>query len=416
MKAEQVPETYIADIELAQTMALAEKPFREYAILAEDMQQRLTDVYADLPPITWMDFNSSWTPHKKARAAIEEARRIANYYVQRGIHASDVVQAEHDGHDTPIFSYHWHTYEDVEMLERADARRNIKLVNLLLRHPDVAEKRGLTEDSLHRDRQHLHSILRPEKIDKADKAVVKPEQPVIDRRLIGHTSLRRSKNKMLDNMFSRNHLTPEAITSEQVQDFASYEPLQRLNLLSGFIRKNNVAPIVFEFLAKHAWNHLLETVGGDLSGKMKSSPTSHWQPTRIADLTESLVDRFNGTVTDVSVMKLPITEEWKKEYFESKKLSSIQPASIERLKFIATLKPTGKPEAYSTLDTVLYTMYDNNDRITPKIMVTTRKADRVTAEVLQESLRQESIAIAHVLELTQSHEVLVGLPSLGKRR
>jgi len=399
----RIPKTYVEDSELAHDMANAERPFREEQLLATSYYKHLFDTVKDRyknVPYDRDDMNML------ARTAYRTTR-IAAYLGRRAAFEGNIEYATQAGETTPSFNHGPRSYaHGSSELEVLDSRKREELLGSILQEPDFIDREGLNAEALELKKSQARDIIHAKQKEDREKYKANKKSPNFK----GADTLDASENPFLRKMLSLLPGYKEVFLPDGITGFSASDDMETRSLFEGHIRKQDIGPRIYEFLAKSSWQQLLDTTGEDIVD-ISSQATKLWKSKNILSTAESLVAGFNGTVTDVSVLKLPLDEEWVESYFDTESLQSIYPDSIQRLQFIATLKSSGRPESHSVLNCVQYVRETDSG---PCVAVTTRKADRVTAEALIRSHREESIGIHEVLA-SQNREILSGLPSLGKR-
>lgn len=395
----------IDDIDLAWDVAHAEKEFRDYACLGSLVMNHAMPLM-HISGYRWSEEADAAYKHQNN---YKQSLKAVAYFTNRAIYNGDIMQDSYEGVDPPDFMFQGRYYTpDSRQLTQIDRMKKLDIIDRLLKY-----EHGFNTSIVTNERNRLETESRYYLQSARMEQYTFQKERMLDSLLENPESFDSKKNKMLLRMLDHAAFKGDVINPEVIENFNKATYLERIPLADGFIRKNDVAPAVFEFIAKLAWSKLLTQLGPDLREEVTALPTKHWNSKSVMATATGLVGQFNGTITELSVHKLPITDEWLEAYFNDNTLDNVYEGSLERVAFIAGLKSTGKPLAYSSIETVLYIRGQDEDS-SPALVATSRAADRLSAEALQESIRNESKAVAYVIENSRNREILAGLPSLGK--
>lgn len=407
----------IADEALAYEMAIAESEFREFGIVAnavhqlnldrlQQFKQQSTDPmgsYADL------DSYQIWSRTQYLLSERAKTGKLSRYFAARADFESDVVLAKAHNIPTPRYIHMGRSYAPTSVsLESLDANKRATLIGTTKYRTDVPQLGAAIRslEAIHVQKREETATRKADRMKQTRETYRPPTSAETEEAL---RSLDASVNPQLAKIYPKK----QTITEAQLTAFNELEYLQPMSLLDGSIRKADIAVVSAEFVAKSAWQQLMSVAGDEIIANPQRSAMSFWRVESIERSFDSLTDRFNGTVTNVSVIDLPVTKAWAETFFTAEQRAGLYPYGIRRLRFVATLKSSGKPETYSRLDVVHYVRKGDASNA-PSIVATRRKADRLTALAIQQSMVEESKAIAGVVTDALGHEVSAGLPTLGK--
>ncbi len=389
-------EPEITDVSLAYDMACAENEFRVLG--------KLACIARDYAPLVEVEYAESTRYHHSS--TVSESR-LVGYFDKRANYASGVVLAEYLGIDKPKFKGlgRYEIASSVHELELVDSRKKLSLIEKLLRIGNHEELTNMSSDDLENMKRKPQLVLEQENTRRRQMYRQREAAKNAKARVIRNNNLL----KIMVGPFR------ETVDESLLQSIFEADDLEPVTVLESPIRKDDIAPVVYELVAKLSHNVLRNADVNNIIGTSgTAAPTRYWKKHEIKKVAESLVNKFNGTVTNLSVMKLPVTDDWLTENYTSDFKDEIYAETINRLRFIAELKSTGKPKIYSQIEYGVY-VRRSNDTLGPSIVATTRKINRMSAEAVQESLTQESIAIAEVVSSNSGPAILAGLPTLGKR-
>ena len=136
-----------------------------------------------------------------------------------------------------------------------------------------------------------------------------------------------------------------------------------------------------------------------------------WQPQKVELISEKLVGKFNGTISNLRFVALPADREYFDRYIKYHQ-EDVDVDNSVRFAIAVDLKSSGRPALSNLIDVV---MYKRNGQLGPTVILSVR--GRSKGEDAIEYLHLQSVLHGRVLEANAlRHAFSAGAGSLGKRR